>query len=84
MIAPVTDIEPAPSFVEDAPNDTIMPHSPPLNDAQQDVSMEEAGGPVSTDVRPTAVHPSPKIRTSHDNKGHNGDVYEPLVSVRRI
>ena len=84
MLAPVTDIEPAPSFVEDAPNENIMPHSPPLNDARQDASMEEGRGPVATVVRPTVIHPGPKIGTSKDNNVRKGDEYEASVSMRRI
>ena len=84
MIAPVSDIEPAPSFVEDAPDETTMPHSPPLTAARQDVSKKEAGGPVSTVVRPTAINPSLKIGTSHDSNVRRGNDGEPSVSTRRI
>ena len=84
MIAPVTDIEPAASFIDDEPDDGMMPHSPLLTNAPQDVLMKEAERAVAIAVQPTTNHLSPKIGTSQaPNAGDGGDD-QPSVSTGQI
>ena len=84
IIAPVTDIEPAPSFIEDEPDNIVMPHSPPLTNAPQDVSMKEAESSSSITIQPTTIRLAPKIGMSHDQNVGGGDECEPSVSIKRI
>lgn len=79
FIAPVTDIEPAPSFIEDAPDESLIPDSPALTGGHEDVVMKEVGPAASTTLRPTTA--VSKLGMSHDVDLSNGDKYETSVST---
>lgn len=58
----------------------MMPHSPPLTNARQDVVMQEAENLVSNAADPE----TPTIDASHKVIVHDGDEHGHSVSIRRI
>ena len=53
--APVTDIEPATSLIEETQDESAMPHSPLHTNALDDSPMDLAEDSISTNLRPTVI-----------------------------
>ena len=53
--APVTDIEPATSFLEETQDESAMPHSPLHTNALDDSPVDLAEDSISMNLRPTVI-----------------------------
>lgn len=63
-LAPVTDIEPPPSFAEDTQDESAMPNSPQATNAHRDALMATS---ISAALRPQNIRSSPGAGTSRDS-----------------